>query len=78
MTTPQTAPESHEDNEESLQETLIMEGVEPADSVLNKNKEENFEQERIALADFDKWVGGEIKELEADIAAVPCPPAAAN
>ena len=63
MTTPQTAPESHEDNKEAL----ILEGVEVADSVLNKNKEEIFEQERKAFADFDKWVDGQIKELEADI-----------
>jgi hypothetical protein len=63
MSTPQTAPESHEDNKEAL----IMEGAQTADSVLDRNKDEIFMREKEAYARFGEWVESEIKDLEAEI-----------
>ncbi len=64
MTTSNPTPESRETETEHL----IMEGVETADTVIDRNKDEIFEKEKEGYARFGEWVDGEIKDLEADIA----------
>lgn len=73
MSTSNPTPESRE----SDKELLFMEGVETADTVLARNKEEIFEKEKEAYARFADWVDGEIKKLESDIAEE-CGPAETN